>query len=82
MASDSQHARENLVALRAAKRAERALDSAIEKVERELVRLRSRKTRIKADELEKLIRLWDGGVRPRFGECEHALADFSAIVSY
>ena len=54
----------------------------MERVERELIRLRARKTIVKPDECQKLVQLWDQGVRPAYSECEKRLADFVSIVSY
>jgi hypothetical protein len=82
MASDRQHDLENRAALRYARRTQRALDSALEKVERELLRLRARKTIVKPDQVLKLVELWDQGVRPFYQATEHALADFVSVVNY
>lgn len=82
MATDAQHDRENRAALRAARRQERTLDSALERVERELLRLRARKTIVRPDQVLKLVTLWQEGVRPQFQLAEHALADFVSIVNY
>lgn len=82
MASETQHKRENLAALRAFRRQQRALDSALEKVEREILRLRARKTIIRPDDTLKLVNLWDNGVRPLFLTTERAAADFVGIVGY
>jgi len=61
--------------MRAARRAQRALDSALERVERELLRLLKRKTLIQEKSVQTLIRLWDQGVRPTFTKCQQAMAD-------
>jgi hypothetical protein len=82
MASDAQHNAENRAALRYARRTQRALDTALERVERELIRLRARKTIVKPDQVLKLVTLWDQGVRPMYQSCEHALADFVSVVNY
>lgn len=82
MATDAQHDRENRAALRAARRQERTLDTALERVERELLRLRARKTIVRPDQVLKLVALWDSGVRPQFQLCEHAMADFVSTVNY
>lgn len=82
MASESQQKREVLAAVRRAKNLERSLDTALEKLERELIRLRKRKTRIQPDDLNTMVRLYDQGVKPRFFEMEHALADVVSIASY
>ncbi len=82
MATDAQHNRDNRAALRKAKQASRALDSILERVERKLISLRARKTIVRPDELSGLIVLWDVGVRNRFQDCEHALADFISVVNY
>lgn len=68
-------------ALRAAKRAERALDTSLEKVERELKRLIKRKTLVGPDSLKSLISFWDQGVRKTYPTCEKALADAVSIAS-
>lgn len=82
MATDAQHNRDNRAALRAARAQERRLDTALERVERELIRLRSRKTIVRPDQVLKLVQLWDQGVRPQFQLCEHAMADFVSVVNY
>jgi hypothetical protein len=79
MASEVQRRRESLAALRKARREQRALDTALEKVERELLRLRSRKTLIEGDDVNKLIQLWDSGVRPQFNTTQMALSDFVGL---
>jgi hypothetical protein len=61
--------------IRAARRAERALDTQLERVERELQRLLKRKTLIQEKSVQTLIRLWDQGVRPSFAKCQQAMAD-------
>lgn len=80
MASEAQRRFEHLTALRIARRQERALDTALERVEREILRLRGRKTLIQSDDVTKLIKLWDGGVRPAFTIAQNALADFVSLV--
>lgn len=82
MATDAQHDRENRAALRVARRYQRSLDSALERVERELLRLRARKTIVRPDQVLKLVQLWDQGVRPQFQTTEHAMADFVSTVNY
>lgn len=79
MASEAQRKRELLAALRVFRRAQRALDSALEKVEREIFRLRARKTLIQGDDVLKLIALWDQGVRPAYSSAERSGADFVAM---
>lgn len=81
MASATQRKREVLAGIRAAKAAERTLDTALEKVERELLRLRARKTLIQADDMNKLAQYWNSGVRPAFNTCEKAMADAVSIAS-
>jgi len=80
MASEAQRKRETLAALRRARKEQRTLDTQLERVERELLRLRSRKTLIQGDDVDKLITLWDGGVRPAFSTTQRALADFVSMV--
>jgi hypothetical protein len=80
MASEAQRKREVLASLRRAKVLERSLDSALEKVEREIIRLRSRRTLIRADEVLKLATLWDSGFRPLVASTQQALADFATVV--
>jgi len=62
-------------ALRNARKDERTLDTALEKVERELLRLIKRKTLVGRDSMQTLINLWDAGVRKAYPACEKALAD-------
>lgn len=81
MASESQRKREIVAALRQARAKERVMDSLLEKYERELLRLRARKTRIQGDEIVKLGRLWDA-FSPSVQEAQNALADFFAMVYY
>lgn len=71
----SQRAQEIKRGFQQARRAERALDTALEKVEREIRRLVGRKTLIEARSVTTVIRLWDQGVRPTFDKCQQALAD-------
>jgi hypothetical protein len=82
MASEVQHDRENRAALRYARRTQRALDTSLEKIERELLRLRARKTIVKPDQVLKLVKIWDDEVRPYFTATEHAMADFVSVVNY
>lgn len=62
-------------ALRVARKAERSLDTALEKVEREMLRLIKRKTLVGRQSVERLIALWDQGVRRAYPITEKALAD-------
>lgn len=81
MASEAQRVREIRAALRQARSKERALDTALERYERELLRLRARKTRILPEEVQKLAGLWDQ-LTPRVSEAQSALSDFIAMVYY
>jgi len=65
--------------LRAARRAERALDSGIEKIERELYRLLSRKTLVEPRTLQKLLSLHDEAVSKQYLLYTKALEDALAI---
>lgn len=62
-------------ALRNARKYERTLDTDLEKVEREMLRLIKRKTLVGRSSVERLIALWDQGVRKSYPACEKALAD-------
>jgi hypothetical protein len=79
--TDAQRASEIRAALRYGRRTERQLDTRIEKVERELLRLRARKTIIRPDQVLKLVNLWDLGVRPAYQAAENGLADFVSAVN-
>jgi len=81
MASEAQRVREIRAALRQARAKERAMDSALERYERELLRLRSRRTRILSEEVVKVAGLWDQ-FTPRVQESQNALGDFLAMVNY
>lgn len=67
--------------LRKARREQRTMDSALERVERELLRLRSRKTMILPDEVVKIASLWDA-FRGTVTGAERALSDFLGAVNY
>jgi len=81
MASEAERRREILAALRAARTRERMLDSGLERYERELIRLRSRKTRILSDEIGKVATLWDQ-LRPLINDAQDALSTFISMVTY
>jgi len=81
MASATQRAKDVLAAVRRARNRERSLDTALEKVERELLRLRKRKTLIQPDDLQTLVRLWDTVFKPLVSQTEQAMADLVAIAS-
>jgi len=60
---------------RQAKRAQRTLDTAVERVERELARLIKRKTLVEAKSCQTLVRLVDQGVTPAYRAFIQAGAD-------
>jgi hypothetical protein len=67
-------------AIRQVKRAERALDSAVERVERELERLLKRKTLIEPKSMTTFLKLWDG-VRSTYKAIEGAIVDAGARIA-
>lgn len=60
--------------LREAQKARRTLETSLEKVDRELNRLISRKTLVGPDSLVTLLNLWDKGVRQSYPAAEKALS--------
>jgi len=80
MASSVQLQRERKAVLRAAKRAERTMDTKLEIYERELKRLLKRKTLLDARDGSRIIEMFTA-IEIAFRDAQKAAADFVDIVS-
>lgn len=81
MASNRQQFLDIRAALRRLRTQERILDMALERLEREIIRLRERKTQVQPDDVTKAINLWTA-LGQLMKNVEGAMTDFIAIVNY
>lgn len=80
VATEREVQRERKLSLRTVKATERALDTALEQMERTIITLQRRKTLITMRDGERLLQYYDQTVK-RMQSLETALADFTRILS-